>query len=146
MKLLLPKFNPPRRLAARGLTFVEMIIALTIFTVVILATVAIQIYASRVYTLAATTLNVAQQARATMNSVRDKVREARLVYVGNYAWATGNPNVDFNVVTNGTAQEGNALMIYPTTATNSFSLIYLSSGNSSGFSTLTVNEIGRAHV
>jgi Tfp pilus assembly protein PilV len=141
MKLLLPHFNPPPRLAARGLTFVEMIIALTIFTVVILATIAIQIYASRVYTLAATTLNVAQQARATMNNVRDKVREARLVYVGNYTWVTGNPNVDFNVVTNGTAQQGNALMIYPTTATNSFSLIYLSSGNSSGFSTLTVNDV-----
>src|ERR1700722_16338420 len=100
MKILSPKFTPSPRLASRGLTLVEMIVAITIFSIVILATVSIQIYASRVYTLAATTLNAAQQARTTMNDVRDKIREARTVYVGNYTLVTGDPVYDFSTVTN----------------------------------------------
>jgi prepilin-type N-terminal cleavage/methylation domain-containing protein len=142
MKILSPPFTPPHRLAARGLTLVEMIIAISIFSLVILATVAIQIYASRVYTLAATTLNAAQQARITMNDVRDKIREARIVYVGNYTLVTGDPIYDFSSVTNGGAQQGNAIMIYPTTATNSYSLIYLNLPNNFGFTSLTVNNVG----
>lgn len=118
-----------------GFTLVEMIIAVTIFSLVILATVAVQIYAMRVYTLAATKLTAAEGARAAMNSLRDKVREARLVDVGNYTLATGNPVVDFTPMTNGMPQEGNALMIYPDLSTNTFTLAFLQSGNGASFST-----------
>ena len=142
MKLLPAKTVRSLRTALRGLTLVEMIVAITIFSVVILATVAIQIYASRVYTLAAMTLSAAQQARTTMNDVRDRIREARLVYVGNYtAPATGDPSQGFSSITNGTPQQGNALMIYPTTATNSFTLIYLNLPGSSGFDAMSVNDV-----
>lgn len=142
MKLFPAKTNRTLRAAIRGLTLVEMIVAMTIFSVVILATVAVQIYASRVYTLAAMTLSASQQARITMNDVRDRIREARLVYVGNYTLpVNGDPSRGFSSITNGTPQQGNALMIYPTTGTNNFTLVYLHLPGSSGFDAMTVNDV-----
>lgn len=119
----------PLRTANHGFTLVEMIVAITVFTIVILATTGMQIYAMRVYALAAAKMTATEQARVTMNDIRDRVREARVVYVGNYSPQGNYPPVDFSAATNGQAQEGNALMIYPTTATNAFALIYLQTGS-----------------
>jgi prepilin-type N-terminal cleavage/methylation domain-containing protein len=131
MKILPDNFIRPSRTAVRAFTLVEMIVAISVFSLVILATIAMQIYASRVYTLAATRLTATEQARATMNDIRDQVRNARLVDVGQYTAATGNPLVDFSAMTNGDPQQGNALMIYPTTSTASFTLVFLQPGNGS---------------
>ena len=128
MKFLSNNLVRPSQTAARGLTLVELLVAVTVFTLVILATVAMQVYASRVYTLAATRLTATEEARAAMNDVRDKVRGARLVYVGNYVNAGNFPPYDFKAMTNGDPQQGNALMIYPTTTTNAFTLVYLEPG------------------
>lgn len=125
------------RAVAHGFTLVEMLIAVTVFSLVILATVAMQIFAMRMYTLAATKVTATEEARNTMNDIRDKVREARLLYVGDYTPASGNPVFDFHAMTNGALQEGNALMIYPSTATNSFTLAYLRPPNGSSFSSVT---------
>jgi prepilin-type N-terminal cleavage/methylation domain-containing protein len=132
MKLSPDHFSRLSRTAARAFTLVEMLMAVTVFSLLILATVAVQIYALRVYTLAATKLNATQSARATMNAVRDQVREARLVYVGNYTNTTGNPPANFTPMTDNNLQQGNALMIYPTLATNSFTLVYLQPQNGTG--------------
>lgn len=125
MKCLPNRPIRPLPSSARAFTLVEMIVALTVFSLVIMVTVAVQIYAMRIYTLAATKLSATEEARATMNDIRDQVRGARLVYVGNYTNVTGDPPIDFTPIQNGDPQQGNALMIYPTTATNSFTLIYL---------------------
>lgn len=111
--------------AAAAFTLVEMMVAVTVFSLVILMTVAVQIYAMRIYTLAATKLSATEEARATMNDIRDQVREARLVYVGSYTNVSGDPPIDFVPISNNNPQEGNALMIYPTTSTNNFTLVYL---------------------
>src|ERR1700734_1368722 len=123
MKFPPDHFSPAPQMAARGFTLVEMIVALTVFTLVVFGTIAVQIYSMRVYSLASTKLNATQQARAAMNGVRDQVRESRMVYVGNYTQSSGNPLTDFTAVTNGSAQEGNALMIYPTTSISNFTLV-----------------------
>lgn len=128
MKFLSHKFPALTRKPQRGVSLVEMMVAIAVFSLVILSTVAMQIYAARVYTLAATKLSATEEARSAMNDVRDQVRGARLVYVGNYEYSTGNPPDDFRPMTNGDPQEGNALMIYPTTTTNSFTLVYLQPG------------------
>lgn len=131
MKIFPDKLIRNVRAAARGFTLVEMMVAVTVFSLVILATIAMQIYASRVYTLAATRLSATEEARAAMNDIRDRVRNSRLVYVGEYTAATGNPVLDFSAMTNGDPQQGNALMIYPSTTTNYFTLVYLQPGNGS---------------
>lgn len=130
---------PLPRKAVRGLTLIEMMVAVAVFSLVVLGTVAIQIYAMRVYTLAATKLTASEEARETMNDVRDQVRGSRLVYVGNYQYSANFPPIDFQPVTNGTLQEGNALMIYPTTTTNSFTLVFLAPGRTNNFSQFGAN-------
>jgi type II secretory pathway pseudopilin PulG len=133
MKLLSHHFVQPSRTTTRAFTLVEILVATTVFIVLIVATVAVQIYALRVYTLAATKLTATEEARVTMNDVRDQVRSARLVYVGNYTNVSGNSPLNFTPVGDGNMQEGNALMIYPTTSTNNFTLIYLQAQNGNGF-------------
>jgi prepilin-type N-terminal cleavage/methylation domain-containing protein len=128
MKLLSNSFAGLKRKLARGFTLVEMMVAIAVFALVVLVTVSMQIYAARVYTLAATKLTATEEARETMNDIRDQVRGARLVYVGNYVYNTGNPPVDFAPIANGDSQQGNALMIYPNANTNSFTLVYLDPG------------------
>jgi prepilin-type N-terminal cleavage/methylation domain-containing protein len=141
MKILSINFLRLWRRATRGFTMVEMLVAITVFSLVILATISVQIYASRIYALTATTLNTTEQARVTMNNIRDRVREARVVYVGNYgATAGGTPLTHFSTVTNGFPQQGNALVMFPSSDTNSFTLVYLQT-NSSGFTALSVNGV-----
>jgi prepilin-type N-terminal cleavage/methylation domain-containing protein len=128
------------RKSLRAFTLVEMMVSIAVFSLVVLVTVAMQVYAARVYTLAATKLTATEDARKTMNDIRDQVRSARLVYVGNYVYNTGNPPSDFSPMTNGDLQEGNALMIYPNTSTNSFTLVYLQPGyKSNNFSAFGSN-------
>jgi prepilin-type N-terminal cleavage/methylation domain-containing protein len=142
MKILSMNFIRLWRKATRGFTMVEMLVAITVFSLVILATIAVQIYASRIYGLTATTLNATEQARVTMNSIRDRVREARVVYVGNYTTtAGGTPLVHFSTVTNGFPQQGNALVMFPSSDTNSFTLVYLQAPGGSGFTALSVNGV-----
>lgn len=126
----------------RAFSLVEMLVAVTIFSLIIISTVAMQIYASRVYTLAATKLSATSGAREALNDVRDKVRQGQLVYVGNYFISTGNPIQDFTPIADGSLQQGNALMIYPSsTSTNTFTLMFLQPGNgSTNFA--TVNSSG----
>src|ERR1700761_3209722 len=118
MKLFSNSIFSLARKSVRAFTLVEMMVSIAVYSLVVLVTVAMQIYAARVYTLAATKLTDTEQARTTMNDVRDQVRGARLFYVGNYVYNTGNPLMDFSPMTNGDPQEGNALMIYPTASTN----------------------------
>jgi len=125
MKPLSGHFIRPSQSSVRAFTLVEMMVSITIFSLIIFLTVAVQVYAIRVYSLAATKLSATQAARVTMNDVRDQVREARLVYVGNYTNVASDAPIDFVPVSNNNLQEGNALMIYPTTSTNSFTLVYL---------------------
>jgi prepilin-type N-terminal cleavage/methylation domain-containing protein len=131
MKIFSDKLIRPGQKTGSGFSLVEMMVAVTIFALVILATIAMQIYASRVYTLAATRLSATEEARSAMNDIRDRVRQSRLVYVGQYVSATGNPLIDFTAMTNGDPQQGNALMIYPSTGTSNFTLVYLQPGNGS---------------
>ncbi|MGH7942552.1 MAG: PulJ/GspJ family protein [Limisphaerales bacterium] len=137
----IPPINslPLPRKTICAFTLIEMMVAIGVFSLVVLGTIAIQIYAMRVYTLAATKLTASEEARATMNDVRDQVRGARLVYVGDYEYTSNFPPADFKAMTNGDTQQGNALMIYPTTTTNSFTLVYLAPGRSNNFTAFAKN-------
>ncbi len=139
MKVYPINFLPLPRRAVHAFSLIELMVAIGVFSLVVLGTVATQIYAMRVYTLAATKLSASEEARATMNDVRDQVRGSRLVYVGNYEYSSNFPPMDFRAMTNGDYQQGNALMIYPTTSTNSFTLVFLAPGRSNNFTAFSAN-------
>lgn len=109
--------QPARRAA---FTLVETLIVVGIFSLLIAGMVAAQIYGMRVYTLVATKLVATASARQVMNQLRDQIREANSVYIGNCSsgWAT------YTDVTNGN-QQGNALEIYPTTNSTPYLICYL---------------------
>ncbi|MGH7942589.1 MAG: PulJ/GspJ family protein [Limisphaerales bacterium] len=120
---------------ARGFTLVEMLVSLAVFTLVILMTIATQIYASRVYALAATKLSATAGARAALNDIRDKIREGQIVNVGNYIWTGNDPAAtNFAPIADGDAQQGNAIIIYPSAANSgSFTLMFVQPGSGTNF-------------
>ncbi|HUA65646.1 MAG TPA: type II secretion system protein [Alphaproteobacteria bacterium] len=119
----------------RAFTLVEMMVALAVFTLVILMTVGTQIYATRVYTLAATKLSATSTARAALNDVRDQIREGQIVNIGNYIASGPDPDAtNFTPITDGNLQEGNALVIYPSSSDRStFTIMYLQPGTGTNF-------------
>ena len=114
MKLLLPNQIGPRRTAACAFTFVEMCIAMAVFTMVVAAMVAVQILGLRMYTLAATKLSATEGCRKTLNTIRDQIREANNIDVG---ICTSTPSF-FNSLSTNSSQQGNAVKVYPSVYTN----------------------------
>jgi hypothetical protein len=117
MKLSL---NIPRARVA-GFTLVEIYTVSILFLMLVIAITATQIFAARVYTLAATKLTSTAAGRKVMNDIRDAVKASSQVVVGIY-----NPgNNTFTNIPNGSLQIGNALAIYPNNPNAvSFATIY----------------------
>lgn len=119
----------------RGFTLAEMMVAVAVFSLVVLVTVAMQVYAARVYTLAATKLSATTTARTALNDIRDKIRQAQTVNIGNYIWTGEDPAAtNFSPIADGNSQQGNALIAYPSASdTSSFTLLFLQPGSGTNF-------------
>jgi hypothetical protein len=116
MKLLLPNQIGPRRTADCAFTFAEMCIAMGVFSMVVAAMVAVQLFGLRMYTLAATKLSATEGCRKTLNAIRDQIREANYVDVG---ICTSTPSF-FNSLSTNSSQIGNAAKVFPTVYTNAY--------------------------
>jgi type II secretory pathway pseudopilin PulG len=90
--------------AVSAFTIVEMVTVAAIFAVVVISMVELQIFALRIYTLAATKTTATETGRKALNKMRDAIRSANIAYVGNYSTSGGG----FSIATNGT---GNALQL-----------------------------------
>jgi type II secretory pathway pseudopilin PulG len=110
--------------AIQAFTLAELLVAISVFSLVILAMVTVQIFGLRIYTLAATKLSATASGRETLNAMRDQIRSSKEVYVGTY-------DTSFSRIADGSPQTGNALEIFPTTNTAPSSTIvyYMDSGN-----------------
>jgi hypothetical protein len=101
-------FNLSRARVA-GFTLVEIYTASAVLVLLVIAMTAVQFFAARVYTLAATKLTATASGRKVMNDIRDAIKASSSVQVGLY-----NPtNNTFSLIGAGTNQIGNALAIYP---------------------------------
>jgi hypothetical protein len=104
-----------------------MCFSMTVFTILLVGALwAIQIFALRVYTMAATKISATQGARAALNQLRDDIRGGKLIQVGNC-----DSSGHFTCITNTvSAAIGNALQIFQTNGeTAPYSLYYLQSNN-----------------
>jgi hypothetical protein len=125
MKLFKTIPNRRRRRNLCGFTVPEMMISVVVFLYIFTGTwIAIQLFGMRVYTTAATKLVATAGGRQALNQIRDQIREARTVYVGNCSNISSSSFQFIGGTTNG-PQQGNALIIYPTTDTTRYSVIYL---------------------
>jgi type II secretory pathway pseudopilin PulG len=123
MKLFKNIQNRARRRNVRGFTLAEMVITVGVFLFIFTGVmVAVQIFGLRIYTLAATKLVATAGGRQAMNQIRDQIRGGKMVYVGN---CSSPINSSFALIGTTNAQQGNALIIYPTTNTTWYSIYYL---------------------
>jgi type II secretory pathway pseudopilin PulG len=127
-----------RRTAACAFTLAEMLIAIGIFSMVIGAMVATQLFGLRIYTLAATKLSATAGCRMALNQVQNQIREAKLVNVGS---CSGNYTT-FSQLGLSNNQVGNAVMVFPPAIwntngwdTNNYILFYLDTTTSTNFLT-----------
>jgi type II secretory pathway pseudopilin PulG len=109
--------------SAAGFTLVEMIMVVGIFLFIFVGVmVGVQIFGLRIYTLEATKLVATQGARTVLNAMRDNIREGKIVYVGNCT----SPNTNtFTLLGATNLQEGNAIIVYPSTNLNYYTVYYL---------------------
>lgn len=132
MKTLLNIRNRSRRTNG-GFTLVEMIMTVGIFLFIFTGVmIGMQIYGLRVYTIAATKLMATSGARKAMNQMRDQIREAKTVYVGNCSAPISS---SFSLIGLSNAQAGNAMIIYPTTNVNYFAIYYLDTSTTTNYLT-----------
>jgi hypothetical protein len=118
--------NRSRR--ASAYTLVEMITTVGIFLFIFVGVmVSVQLFGLRIYTLEATKLVATAGARDAMNNMRDLIREGKIVYVGN---CTTESTTSFTMIGVTNTQQGNALIVYPTTNTTAYTVFYLD--NSTG--------------
>ena len=104
--------SPVRRQRARSaFTLLEMMFSVGIYTILLIGVlVAIQVFALRVYTLAATKLTATQGARQALNQIRDDIRQGKYVQVG-----TADNSGHFTPYAGTNLAVGNAIQIYSTT-------------------------------
>ena len=122
MKLFKYIQNRGRRRNIRGFTMAEMVITVGVFLFIFSGVwIAVQVFGLRIYTMAATKLVATAGGRQALNLIRDQIREGKLVYVGNCSSPSGS---SFLQATNG-PQQGNALIVYPTTNTALYTIYYL---------------------
>ena len=100
-------------------TIPEMMITLTIFSLLVIAAVYSHIFGLKLNAFTQAKLNATHNARAALNTTRDEIRSAKKLYVG-----YGGPNAFTNTPPN-KAQQGNAVQIYATDSTNDFVRFYM---------------------
>ena len=97
--------NAARR--RRGFTLPEMMVALGIFAVAMIAMVVVQIFGLRVYNLSSTKLIATTSGRKIIDKIRDPIRSGSTATVGFYTNS-------FSPIAGGTQQIGNALKVFYT--------------------------------
>ena len=122
MRLIPPSPAASRRRHCAAFTLAEMLVAAAIYLVIMAGVVvAIQVFALRVYSVAAVRLQSTQDGRKALNQIRDDIRQGALLQVGN----TDNSG-KFTAIAGSNAAQGNALEIFAGTNQGPpFSIYYL---------------------
>lgn len=113
---------------ALGFTLVEMMMVVGIFLFVFVSVmVAVEIFGMRIYTMEATKLVATQGGRMALNQLRDSIREGKEVYVGNCSTTNAS---SFSLIGVTNVQQGNALIVYPSTNLTYYTIYYLDTSTS----------------
>jgi type II secretory pathway pseudopilin PulG len=124
---LFPNINArPRRSAVSAFTLLEMMISVGIYLSLFIGVmVAVQLFGLRVYTLAATKLTATAEGRKAMNQMRDDIRQAKTLQVGNTTGAASLGNLVFTASPSTNLAQGTALQVFSTTNALPYTIYYL---------------------
>jgi len=114
-----------RKIAIRGFTLPEILIAVTIFMAVVGGILAANVLGLRLMQVNQTKLMATQWSRNTFGKLTDEIHSCNNVYVGNI-----NSN-GFAGILDGEPQTGNGLMILPTTNATNYILYFFNPPDSS---------------
>jgi prepilin-type N-terminal cleavage/methylation domain-containing protein len=102
----------------RAFTLTETMVAMAVFAVCLVGVVSAHIFGLRMYNIAASKLSASDNSRKVTSLIRNEIRQAKLIEVGS------GGDAGFTNAPDGGPQCGNALRIFPTTATNDYVLYY----------------------
>ena len=105
----------------QGFTLPEMLMAMTVFLLLIGGIIAANLFGLRMFQVTATKLNASTWSRQTSEKIAAEVHACSSVVVGNI----NSTNGDFEGLLNGETQQGGALLIYPTTGTTNFTIYFV---------------------
>jgi type II secretory pathway pseudopilin PulG len=128
MKLEAPAPGSRRgAVAAPGAAFTlpEMLIAVTLFVLLVGGIVAGNLFGLRIYQVTENKLDAADRARKAIGKMADEIRSCKTTWVGSVSNSVFVSRLD------GEAQTGAGLLIYPTTNTTSFIMYFLNPSDQS---------------
>jgi len=106
--------NLREKIRRAAFTLTEVMVAMAIFSIVILGTISANIFGLRMYQITKAKLGASDEAREAVSRLVNEVRSAKIVRVGN------GDSASFTNIDLGGLQQGNAIQIYPTTNTANF--------------------------
>jgi hypothetical protein len=109
--------------AKAGFTLTEILIASTLFVLVVGGIIASNLFGLQIFEMMQTKLQVMQWSRETIMQLRDEIHVCNSVAVGTVS------NGNFTGYLDGETQQGNGLQIYPTTNTNSYILYFVNAAD-----------------
>ena len=103
-----------------GFTLPEFLIAITVFLLVVGGIISANLFGLRMFQVTETKLNVTTWSRQTADKMAAEVHACDTLWVGNIS-----TNGVFEGLLDGETQQGPALLIYPTTDTNNFTIYFV---------------------
>lgn len=119
MRLRRPILAPRRPVRSTGLTIPEMMISVTIFSLLTLGFIQAQIFGLRYDAAVQSKLGATDQSRIGLGRLASEIRSGKSFKVGAGEFAS------FTEAADGSAQQGTSLQIYPDTSTNTYIRYYL---------------------
>src|SRR5580704_2429891 len=122
MKLKIPFSSSSRGGSStpnKGFTLPEILIAMTVFGLVVAGILAANLFGMRMVQANETKLSATGWSRNTFGKITDQIRTCNSISILNV-----DTNGNFTGLLPGEAQQGNALQIYPSTNTDSFTMYF----------------------
>jgi len=111
MKLKIPNASADRR-HLLAVTLIELLVTMTLTTFVVGGVVYSHIMGGRLMQFAAAKLGASDSARKAFGKLQDEIRASTTIQIGN------GTATSFTAISNGTAMQGRAIQIFPTTNNN----------------------------
>jgi prepilin-type N-terminal cleavage/methylation domain-containing protein len=103
----------------RGFTIPEMLVAITVFTLLVGGIIFAHLYGLSMFRITETKLTTTEDARKMLGRMTDEIRTCKTTWVGKIVSGS------FVGVLDGQPQQGTSLLIYPTTNTTPYVLYFV---------------------
>ena len=108
----------------KGFTLPEILIATAVFLLMLSGIIFANLFGLEMFQITETKLNVTTWSRETIEQIAGEIRACNTVWVGNVT-----TNGVFEGLLDGETQQGNAIQIYPTTNSNSYTIYFVNSSD-----------------